>query len=78
METYLTHLFASFQHRVDKDRHVSPHVFDIPIEIEDPLKSKMHAAVAMLDGNGSTTGTGGGTEMKGGLKEVMEMEDEVS
>jgi SWI/SNF-related matrix-associated actin-dependent regulator of chromatin subfamily D len=34
---------------VDKERNIHPTVFDIPIEIEDPHKSKMHAAVQSLE-----------------------------
>lgn len=51
-------------HRVSKDRNIHPKVFDIPIEVEDPLKSKYHAAVQGLEGPQ--------------LKEVMAAEDEVA
>jgi SWI/SNF-related matrix-associated actin-dependent regulator of chromatin subfamily D len=34
---------------VDKARNIHPTVFDIPIEIEDPHKSKMHTAVQSLE-----------------------------
>jgi SWI/SNF-related matrix-associated actin-dependent regulator of chromatin subfamily D len=50
---------------VDKDRNVHPTVFDIPIEIEDPHKTKMHAAVQSLEA-GST------------LEGIMAAEDEVA
>ena len=53
------------EHSVDKDRNVHPTVFDIPIEIEDPHKTKMHAAVQSLEA-GST------------LEGIMAAEDEVA
>ncbi len=41
-----------------------PQCFDVPIEIEDALKSKMHAVVQAFDGPA--------------MKEVMDAEDEVA
>ncbi|KAJ9098493.1 hypothetical protein QFC19_006361 [Naganishia cerealis] len=35
---------------VDQERNVHPKVFDIPIEIEDPLKTKAHAILSSLEG----------------------------
>lgn len=35
---------------VDQERNVNPKVFDIPIEIEDPLKTKAHAILNSLEG----------------------------
>ena len=50
--------------RVDQDRSVCPKVFDIPIEIEDPLKTKSHAILSSLEGQP--------------MKEIMSAEDDVS
>lgn len=50
---------------VDKERSINPVVFDVPFEVEDPIKSKMHTAVQMLES---------GTIIKG----LMDIEDEVA
>lgn len=49
---------------MDQERNVSPKVFDIPIEIEDPLKTKSHAILSSLEGQP--------------MKEIMAAEDDVS
>lgn len=46
----LTLCFSSSNHSVDQERNVNPKVFDIPIEIEDPLKTKAHAILNSLEG----------------------------
>ncbi len=39
-----------FEIKVDKESNVSPQCFDIPIEIEDPLKSRMAQIVQQFEG----------------------------
>ena len=49
---------------MDQERSVCPKVFDIPIEIEDPLKTKSHAILSSLEGQP--------------MKDIMAAEDDVS
>lgn len=58
-------LMIDLCYSVDKERNVNPVVYDIPFEVEDPIKSKMHNAVQMLES---------GTIIKG----LMDIEDEVA
>lgn len=39
-----------YEIKVDKESNVSPQCFDIPIEIEDPLKSRMAQIVQLFEG----------------------------
>lgn len=50
--------------RLDKEKNVHPKCFDIPIEIEDAFKTKLHSVVQSLEGPA--------------VKEVMAAEDEVA
>lgn len=56
-------LRSPFPKRVDQERSVHPKVFDIPIEIEDPLKTKSHAILSSLEGQP--------------MREIMAAEDDV-
>ncbi|GHJ86730.1 hypothetical protein NliqN6_3132 [Naganishia liquefaciens] len=57
-------VILNYKIQVDQDRSVCPKVFDIPIEIEDPLKTKSHAILSSLEGQP--------------MKEIMSAEDDVA
>lgn len=51
---YLAHpdpIVIPYEIKVDKESNLHPQCFDIPIEIEDPLKSKMAQIVQNFEGN---------------------------
>lgn len=63
---FLTHpepVVIPYTIRVDQDYSLDPRCFDIPIEIEDPLKSKMAHIVANFEGDEG--------------KEIVKLEDKV-
>ncbi|WWC95792.1 hypothetical protein V866_002658 [Kwoniella sp. B9012] len=63
---YLTHpdpIVIPYTVQVDKDFNFHPKCFDIPIELEDPLKSKMSSLVQSFEGKEG--------------KEIVQLEDKV-